>query len=50
MKGRGGVVTISSTQVVKLLLRYGADITLQNDLGETALEVASDELRKLILS
>ena len=35
--------------MVKLLLRYGADITLQNDQGETALEVAPDEMRKLIL-
>ena len=36
--------------MVKVLLKYGADVTLQNDQGETALEVASDEMKKLILS
>ena len=36
-------------QVVAQLLDAGADITLQNETGETALEVAVDSCRDMIL-
>ena len=36
-------------QVVAQLLDAGADITLQNENGETALEVAVDSCRDMIL-
>jgi len=35
--------------VVKLLLKCGADVTIQNGLEETALEVSSVDMKKLIL-
>lgn len=36
-------------EAVKLLLKFGADVTMQNDSEETALGVASDDTRKVIL-
>ena len=36
--------------IVEMLLNHGADLTLQNDNGESALDVASPALRKSILS
>ena len=36
--------------IVKLLLGHGADVTLQNDQGENSLDVASPQLKKVILS
>ena len=36
--------------MVEMLLNHGADLTLQNDNGENALDVASPALRKNILS
>ena len=38
-----------NVEVIKLLLKHGADVTTQNDLDETALDVASDDIRKTIL-
>ena len=35
-------------EAVALLLRYGADCTLQNDNGETVMDIASHNIRKLI--
>lgn len=35
--------------VVELLLKHGADVTVQNDADETALDVCSEEMRKVIL-
>ena len=37
------------TQVVELLIKQGADVTLQNDSEEGALDVTSPEIRKAIL-
>lgn len=37
------------TQVVDLLIKQGADVTLQNDSEEGALDVTSPEIRKAIL-
>ena len=37
------------TGVLKLLLKCGADVTMQNDLEETALDVASADIKKMIL-
>ncbi len=34
-------------QIVKLLLRNGADITLRNYEGQTALEVASPQIQQV---
>ena len=36
-------------RMVDLLLNHGADLTLQNDIGESALDLASPQLRKHIL-
>lgn len=36
-------------EMIKLLLRYGADITVQNDSDETALDVASPRIKKVLL-
>ena len=36
-------------KMVDLLLNHGADLTLQNDIGESALDLASPQLRKHIL-
>ena len=36
-------------RMVDLLLNCGADLTLQNDNGESALDLTSPELRKHIL-
>lgn len=36
-------------QIVQLLLRHGADITLRNYEGHTAVEVASPSIRSLLL-
>ena len=36
-------------RMVDLLLTHGADLTLQNDNGESALDLASPTLRKHIL-
>ena len=36
-------------EVVHLLLKLGTDVTAQNDADENALEVASDEMKKIIL-
>ena len=38
-----------SLQVIRLLLQRSADCTLQNDNGDTALEVASPKTRKFII-
>ena len=35
--------------MIELLLNHGADLTLQNDSGESALDVASPALKKHIL-
>ena len=37
-------------RAVELLVRLGADMTLQNDMEENALEVASKKIRRNILS
>ena len=37
------------TQVVELLIKQGADVTLQNDSEEGALDVTSPVIRKAIL-
>ncbi len=37
-------------RVVELLVQMGADLTLTNDAEESALEVASKKLRKIMLS
>lgn len=39
-----------NTEIVEMLLNHGADLTLQNDSGESALDVASPGLRKHVLS
>ena len=36
-------------EVIQLLLRYEADVTLQNDSDETALDIASPKIRKVLL-
>lgn len=36
--------------VVQLLLKYRVDVTIQNEADETALDVASDAIKKIILS
>ncbi len=36
-------------EVIQLLLRYGAEMTMQNDSDETALDVASPKIRKVLL-
>ncbi len=36
-------------QIVALLLRHGADITLRNFEGQTAVEVASPQIRQALL-
>jgi len=36
-------------QIVQLLLRHGADITLRNYEGHTAVEVASPSIRAILL-
>jgi len=36
-------------QIVQLLLRHGADITLRNYEGQSAVEVASNSIRSLLL-
>ena len=37
-------------EVIKLLMRHGCDVTSQNDSDETALDVATPAIRKVILS
>ncbi len=37
-------------RVVQLLVEMGADLTLSNDMEESALDVASVKLRKIMLS
>lgn len=36
-------------EVVEFLLRQGADVTIQNDVDETAMEVTTEKIRNLIL-
>lgn len=38
------------SQVVDVLLGYGADVTLENDCRDSVLDVAGDKLRAHILS
>lgn len=40
---------ISLTQIVQLLLKHGADITLRNYENQTAVEVASAGIRTILL-
>ncbi len=40
---------ISSLQIVQLLLRNGADVTLRNYEGQTAVDVASLQVQRLLL-
>ena len=35
--------------MVEFLLRQGADVTIQNDVDETAMEVTTEKIRNLIL-
>lgn len=41
---------MSLSQVVDVLLSYGADVTLENDCRDSVLDVAGDKLRVHILS
>ena len=36
-------------EVIKLLLRYSADITVQNDSDETVLDIASQRIKRIII-
>ena len=35
--------------VVNLLLKYGADVTAQNDSDETAFDVSTEDMRRVLL-
>jgi hypothetical protein len=35
--------------VVQLLLKFGADVTAQNDSDETSLDVSTEKMKKVIL-
>jgi uncharacterized protein len=37
-------------ETVKLLIRYGADPSLQNHRGETALSISTDSIRRVLLN
>jgi ankyrin repeat protein len=37
-------------ETVKLLIQYGADLSLQNHRGETALSISKDSIRQVLLN